>query len=188
MMPDVKLGGDAGAVVVMGVSGCGKTSLAEQLAAALGWAMVEGDAFHSAENRARMEAGIALTDDDRLGWLQALGRELQRHPEGAVLSCSALKRKYRQVLREARPGLRFVFLAISPALARERVQARAGQHFFNPGLVASQFEALEPPTDEPGVLCLEASRPLAELRDAALGWIALPSSSSSSTAAEGHTL
>jgi len=180
MMPDVKRSA-GGALVVMGVSGCGKTSLAEALAAALGWTMVEGDAFHSAENRARMQAGIALTDDDRLGWLEALGRELQRHPEGAVLSCSALKRSYRERLRAARPGVRFVFLAISPALAQQRVQARAGQHFFNPGLVASQFQTLEPPLGEPGVLCLEASWSLPELRDAALGWIA-------STAAEGHPL
>lgn len=162
---------DSRAIVVMGVSGSGKTSVAQELCAALGWTMIEGDDFHTADSRARMHAGIPLTDDDREGWLRALGCELQRHPEGAILSASALKRKYRDMLRQSCPGLRFVFLDITRALARERVLGRGATHFFNPELVASQFEALEPPVEETDVLRLDASRSIAELRDAALAWI-----------------
>ena len=162
---------DSKAIVVMGVSGSGKTSLAQALSAASGWIMIEGDDFHTPQNRARMRAGIPLTDDDREGWLRALGRELQCHPEGAILSASALKRKYRDRLRQSCPGLRFVFLDITPALARERVSGRGATHFFNPELVVSQFEALEPPVDETDVLRLDASRSITELRDAALAWI-----------------
>jgi gluconokinase len=133
--------------------------------------MVEGDDFHSAGNRARMQAGTALTDDDRVEWLAALSRELRRLAGAAVLSCSALKREYRQMLRRACPGLRFVYLEIKPALALQRVQARAATHYFNPSLVASQFEALEPPFREPDVLCLSSLLTVTELRDAALSWI-----------------
>lgn len=161
-----------GPLVVMGVAGCGKSSVAASLAAQLGQPMIEGDAFHSEASRARMQAGIALTDDDRAAWLAALGHELARHPEGAVLACSALKRRYRDMLRRAAPGLRFVFLDITPADAQQRVNARAGEHFFHPGLVQSQFDALEPPHGEPGVLRLDASRPLSSLCASAADWLA----------------
>jgi gluconokinase len=157
-------------IVVMGVSGSGKTSLARALSAALGWVMIEGDDFHSAENRARMQAGVALTDEDRVAWLDALGSELQRHPAGAVLSCSALKRQYRTTLRRACPGLGFVFLDITPEVAHRRVEGRAG-HFFNPNLVRSQFETLERPAGEPDVLSLDASRPIVGLCEAVLEWV-----------------
>jgi hypothetical protein len=101
-------------IVVMGVAGCGKSSLGAALAQAEGLPLVEGDDFHSAANRAKMSQGIALTDADRDGWLDILGEQLQAHPGGMVLTCSALKRRYRDRLRLARPGLRFVFLEISP--------------------------------------------------------------------------
>jgi gluconokinase len=156
----------------MGVAGCGKSSVAASLAAHLGQPMIEGDAFHSEASRARMQAGIALTDEDRAAWLATLGRELARHPEGAVLACSALKRRYRDMLRNAAPDLRFVFLDITPADAQQRVNARAGAHFFHPGLVQSQFDALEPPQGEPGVLRLDASRSLSALCASAAGWLA----------------
>ena len=161
----------AGAVNVMGVAGCGKSTLAEALARSLGWTLIEADRFHSTENRARMHAGIALTDEDRINWLSALSHELEAHTEGVVLSCSALKRRYRDILREARGGLRFIYLEITPALARQRVQARAPNHFFSPALVESQFATLEPPVSEPDVLWLDASRSLPELHCAALEWI-----------------
>jgi gluconokinase len=157
--------------VVMGVAGCGKSSLAEALSQHFGWPMIEGDAFHSAESRARMRAGIALTDDDRAAWLAALGQELARHPEGAVLACSALKRGYRGILRGAAPGLRFVFLDITRDEAQQRVTARAGEHFFHPGLVDSQFEALEPPQGEPDVLRLDATRSISVLCETAADWL-----------------
>jgi gluconokinase len=157
--------------VVMGVAGCGKSSLAEALGQRLGWPMIEGDTFHSPESRARMQAGTALTDDDRAAWLAALSRELARHPEGAVLACSALKRSYRDILRSAAPRLRFVFLDITRDDAQQRVTARAGDHFFHPGLVHSQFEALEPPQGEPDVLRLDASRSLSVLCESAADWL-----------------
>ena len=161
-----------GPIVVMGVAGCGKSSVAASLAAQLGRPMIEGDAFHSEASRARMQAGIALTDEDRAAWLATLGQELARHPDGAVLACSALKRSYRDILRSAAPGLRFVFLDITPADAQQRVNARAGGHFFHPGLVQSQFETLEPPQGEPGVLRLDASRSLSALCASAADWLA----------------
>jgi gluconokinase len=155
------------AVVVMGVAGCGKSSLGQALAQARGWAYVEGDAFHAPASIEKMRAGIALTDEDRAGWLDTLGGELQRHPDGVVLACSALKRAYRERLRAARPGLRFVFLEISRELALERVAARATQHLFPASLVDSQFAALESPQGEAGVLTVAAAlAPQEQLRQA----------------------
>ena len=161
-----------GPVVVMGVAGCGKSSVAASLAAHLGQPMIEGDAFHSDASRERMQAGIALTDEDRAAWLATLGHELAHHPGGVVLACSALKRRYRDILRAAAPGLRFVFLDITPAEARQRVNARAGEHFFHPGLVQSQFDALEPPQGEADVLRLDGTRSLSALCEAAADWLA----------------
>lgn len=168
------LGPAAPALVVMGVSGCGKSSLGAALAQALGWALVEGDDFHPAANRQKMAAGQALTDTDRIGWLDTLAAQLsaQRaaHPQGVVLTCSALKRAYRDRLRQGLDGLRFVFLDISEADAQQRVAARA-DHFFSPTLVASQFEALQPPHGEPGVLALPATQALHRLREQAIAWL-----------------
>ena len=158
-------------LVVMGVSGCGKSSLAQALCHALGATLIEGDDFHSASNKAKMHAGIALTDDDRAGWLATLGEQLVLQPGNSVLSCSALKLAYRERLRQAAPGLRFVFLALTPEQALARVQSRGASHFFHPGLVHSQFEALEPPTDEAGVLTLDATEPLLSLCAATLIWL-----------------
>jgi gluconokinase len=158
------------AITIMGVSGCGKSSLGEALAAKLGWPFLEGDSFHDAASVAKMAAGIALTDADRQGWLERLALQLQAHPEGVVLSCSALKRSYREGLRAARPDLGFVFLAISPALALQRVAARAHQHLFPASLVQSQFQTLESPSGEDGVLTLEAAWPLQQQLDLAAGW------------------
>ena len=104
----------------MGVAGCGKSSLGSALARAEGLPLVEGDDHHSPASREKMRRGIALTDADRDGWLATLGRLLQAHPQGVVLTCSALKKAYRDRLRGARPGLRFVFLDIDPASARQR--------------------------------------------------------------------
>lgn len=157
-------------IVVMGVSGCGKSSLGQALAAALGWPMIEGDDFHPPANVAKMRAGTPLDDADRAGWLDALGAELQRHPQGAVLSCSALKKAYRERLRAASPGLRFVHLQLDRSAARQRVAQRAGAHYFQSGLVDSQFETLEPPEGEPGVLGLDALQPLDPLTRQVLAW------------------
>lgn len=159
-------------IVVMGVAGCGKSTLGVELARILGCPLIEGDDFHPAANVAKMRSGIPLDDADRHGWLAALGTELRRHPDGAVLACSALKKAYRDQLREAAPGLLFVYLAISPEEATRRLEIRAEKHFFQANLVASQFAALEPPLAEPGVATLDATLPLAELRQRVNEWLA----------------
>lgn len=158
-------------LVIMGVAGCGKSSLGAALAQALGAPIVEGDAHHSAESRAKMSQGIALTDADREGWLERLAAELARRGEGVVLTCSALKRAYRARLRAASPGLRFVFLEIGRDEALQRVAARAGRHFFSASLVDSQFATLESPVGEAGVLRVDATEPIEALCAAVVRWI-----------------
>jgi len=158
-------------LVVMGVAGCGKSSVAAQAAAVLGLPMIEGDVFHSPESVAKMTAGEPLTDADRAGWLDRLAAELAARPDGAVLACSALKLAYRDRLRAAVPGLRFAYLQLSRDAALARVQGRAG-HFFPVKLVDSQFATLEPPTGETGVLTLDATAPLPVLQAELLAWLA----------------
>jgi len=157
-------------LVVMGVSGCGKSHVGAVVAECLGLPLVEGDAFHSEANRARMRDGIALTDADRADWLDRLGAELRLLPDGAVLTCSALKASYRDRLRAASPGLRFAWLDLDPASAEVRVAQRAA-HFFPKGLVATQFEALESPLGEPGVLRLDALLPPRAIADSVVRWM-----------------
>jgi gluconokinase len=162
-------------LVVMGVSGCGKSTLAAALAAELGLPRVEGDDHHAAASRTKMSRGVPLTDADRDAWLGALADLLRARPEGIVLTCSALKRAYRERLRAASAGLRFVFLDLTFDEAHRRVAARAGSHFFAPELVADQFRTLEPPTDEPGVLRLDATAPLdAQTAQVAAWWRQAP--------------
>ena len=156
-------------IVVMGVSGCGKSSMGAALARALDRPLIEGDEFHPPANVEKMRTGVPLTDDDRVGWLDALGRELQRHP-GAVLACSALKRAYRDRLRAASPGLRFVHLELTRDESRRRVATRAGGHYFHASLVDSQFDTLESPRDEPGVLSVDATQPIDALCRQAVAW------------------
>lgn len=152
-------------VVVMGVAGCGKTVLGRRLAQSLGLPFVEGDAFHPQANLDKMRGGIPLTDADRSGWLHTLGQQLQAHPTGAVLTCSALRLAYRERLREAVRGLRFVHLQVTPTQAMRRVGERStrGEHFYPPALVHSQFDALEDPREEPGVVSLDGDLPLDRL-------------------------
>ena len=157
-------------VVVMGVAGCGKSSLGVAIAKAERAQLIEGDAYHSDANREKMRRGIALTDADRAGWLDTLAGELGVRPGNVVLTCSALKLAYRERLRAAAPGLRFVFMEIDRASARARVEARDA-HFFSPSLVASQFAALQSPVGEPGVLRVDALAPLAQLQAAVSSWL-----------------
>ena len=158
-------------LVVMGVSGCGKSCVGAVVARRLGLPLIEGDEFHSEANRARMRDGLALTDADRADWLDRLGSELRLQPGGVVLTCSALKATYRDWLRSASPGLRFAWLDLDPASAEERVAQRAA-HFFPKGLVASQFEALESPLHEPGVLRLDALLPPEAIAEHVVRWTA----------------
>lgn len=154
----------------MGVAGCGKSSLAVAVALAEGLPLVEGDDYHSAASRAKMRQGIALTDDDRQGWLSILGEQLQAAPHGIALTCSSLKRKYRDRLRQASPGLHFVFLDLTREAAQARVAARTS-HFFSLSLVDSQFEALERPVDEPDVLWVDATASLDQLQLQVSAWL-----------------
>ena len=143
----------------MGVAGCGKSEVGERIAKALGLPLIEGDAFHPPENVAKMRSGTPLTDDDRAGWLDVLARELASRPQGAVLTCSALKRSYRDRLRGATPRLLFVHLALPQEAAQRRVASRPG-HFMPPSLGASLFAALEDPAGEAGVVTVDACLPL----------------------------
>lgn len=158
-------------LVIMGVAGCGKSSLGAALAQRLGFELIEGDDHHSGANRAKMQQGTPLTDADRAGWLDTLGDLLARRPGGMVLTCSALRRAYRERLRAASPGLRFVFLDITPVLAHERVAARSA-HFFSTTLVDSQFATLESPQGEPGVLRVDAAAALPLLLEQVATWAA----------------
>jgi gluconokinase len=157
-------------IVIMGVAGCGKSSLGVAVAQALSWPLVEGDDFHSLESRQKMSRGVALTDEDRAGWLDRLSEQLRPHPGGIVLTCSALKKAYRDRLRQAAPDLRFAFLQISHADALARVGSRDA-HFFSTTLVDSQFATLQEPTGEPGVLTLDATQPLQQLQAEVVTWM-----------------
>lgn len=160
-------------LVVMGVSGCGKSSLGAALATALGLPLIEGDDHHPPANVEKMSRGVALTDADRAGWLATLGRALADAPQGAVLTCSALKRIYREQLRAAAPGLRFVFMAIERSESERRVAARAGagEHMFPASLVANQFATLESPVGEAGVLEVDATAPLGQAVARVQAWL-----------------
>jgi carbohydrate kinase (thermoresistant glucokinase family) len=134
-------------VLLMGVSGCGKTTVGRLLAAALNARFEEGDTFHPAANVEKMSRGEPLTDDDRLPWLHAIAAAIARAEaagEAAVFSCSALKRRYRDILRGTSTQLRLVHLAGTEALVRSRLDARRG-HFMPPTLLPSQFRTLETP-------------------------------------------
>jgi gluconokinase len=151
-----------GSVVVMGVSGSGKSTVADLLASQLGCPLLEGDSLHSAHNIERMAAGHALTDADRHDWLAAIARRLAAAASAGhflVASCSALKRSYRDVLRQPDPRLVFVYLKGDMALIRARL-ARRQHHFMPPALLESQFQTLEEPSpDEHAIECSIALSP-----------------------------
>jgi len=146
------------AIVVMGVSGSGKTTVADSLARRLGWAFAEGDQMHPAANVEKMRKGIPLDDADRAPWLDRIGQELKnwsRDARSGVMTCSALKRAYRDRIRAARPDVRFVYLKGSEAMIRSRVATR--YHEYMPAsLLHSQFEALEEPGPDESILTVNA--------------------------------
>lgn len=156
-------------LVVMGVSGAGKSTLAQALAGALGWDLQEGDDLHPPANLAKMRAGIALDDADRAPWLACIADWIatqRRAGRDGVISCSALKRAYRQRLRAAGDGVRFVYLRVPAEELRRRVAQRA--HFMPSTLLDSQLATLEEPRDETDVLTVTPQTPLTALL-AALG-------------------
>ncbi|MGI8619253.1 MAG: gluconokinase [Gemmatimonadaceae bacterium] len=134
-------------IVLFGVSGAGKTTVGTQLARELAWEFLDGDDYHPPENRKKMREGVALTDQDRWPWLavirDSIGRALAAK-RSAVVACSSLSRAHRDYLRQ--PGVTFVYLRGAPEVIRPRLERRK-EHFFEPGLLASQFEALEEPDD-----------------------------------------
>jgi len=142
------------ALIVMGVSGSGKSTIASSLAARLGWTFEDGDRFHPASNVAKMAAGHPLTDEDRWPWLQAIADEVDRVCAAGghvVIACSALKRVYRNLLIHERSDVRIVFLNGTKALIAERL-GRRKHHFMPPGLLDSQFKTLEPPESDEHVI------------------------------------
>ncbi len=158
-------------IVVMGVSGSGKSSLALELARRLSVRFVEGDALHPVANVEKMTSGIPLTDADRLPWLEQIGGALavSRHEGGAVAACSSLKRAYRDVLRECvGSDLRFVHLAGSRALLLSRMKERKG-HFMPVSLLDSQFADLEPPSADENTLTVDCVLPVSEAAERVLG-------------------
>jgi len=150
-------------LVIMGVSGSGKTTVGSLLAGRLGWPYAEADAFHSDASVAKMAAGQPLTDEDRWPWLAAiaawLDERIARHGAG-VVTCSALKRAYREVLR--RPEVAFVYLEGSQELIARRLAARHG-HFFRAEMLASQFADLEPPAPDEAVVTVPIGGTPAEI-------------------------
>ena len=155
------------ALVVMGVSGSGKSTIAEALAKRIGWRCEDGDKFHPAAKVAKMSAGHPLTDEDRWPWLKAIADEIDRlcgKEQPAVFACSALKRAYRKVLVHGRDDVRIVFLDGSQQLIAGRLAARKG-HFMPPGLLDSQFRTLERPTPEEGAVAVSIDAPVEAIVD-----------------------
>ncbi|WP_438354618.1 gluconokinase [Microbacterium sp. CJ88] len=145
-------------IVVMGVSAAGKTTVGRGVASALGFSFIDADDLHPAANVAKMASGVPLTDADRAPWLDAVGGALAGS-DGVVVACSALRRVYRDRIRDAAPDAFFVFLDADPAILRARIAARSG-HFMPPALLDSQLATLEPlEPDEAGMRVDVASSP-----------------------------
>lgn len=161
-------------IVIMGVSGCGKSTIGKALALALDCAFVEGDDYHPASNVAKMSAGQPLTDADRAPWLAAIGRDIaawRRQGCSAVLTCSALKRSYRDRLGEdGGDALVFVYLQGSKALIDQRMRERKG-HFMPATLLDSQFAALEEPGPDEPALTVPIDQPVADAVSAIQRWL-----------------
>jgi len=155
------------ALIVMGVSGSGKSTIGESLAERLGWPYEDADTFHPASNVAKMSAGHPLTDEDRWPWLKAIAAEIDRvckADERVVIGCSALKRAYRDVLLHGRTDIRLVYLEGTQSLIADRIGQRKG-HFMPPGLLTSQFATLEPPTPDEHPLTVSIDAPVEAIID-----------------------
>jgi gluconokinase len=155
------------ALIIMGVSGSGKTTIAEKLAEQLGWTCEDGDKYHPKSNVEKMSAGHPLTDEDRWPWLNAIADEIERVCRASghvVFACSALKRAYRDVLLRGRDDVRVVFLNGTQKLIADRLAARKG-HFMPPGLLDSQFKTLEPPGPDENAIDVSIDAPVDAIVD-----------------------
>jgi carbohydrate kinase (thermoresistant glucokinase family) len=160
-------------IVVMGVAGCGKSSVGQALAARLGWPMLEGDAFHPQVNKDKMASGTPLSDEDRWPWLDEIAAEMRRREnagEDAVVACSALKRVYRDRLRRGVADVRFVHLTGSRSVHEDRIRSRTG-HFMPATMLESQLATLEPPGADEAALAVDIDQPLAAIVDSVTAWL-----------------
>ncbi len=161
-------------IVLMGVTGAGKSTVGTLIARQLNLPFRDADDFHPPANIAKMSSGQPLTDEDRWPWLDAIGAHLAAHRgRGCVVTCSALKRAYRDRLRAAAPDLRFIFLYGEVSLVASRQAARQG-HFMPASLISSQFATLEAPAPEEGVIALEVTATPEALAEAAIGALRRP--------------
>jgi gluconokinase len=171
------------ALIVMGVSGAGKSTVGEALAARLGWRYEDGDAFHPESNVAKMHAGHPLTDEDRWPWLRAIAAEIDRVCQAGshvVMACSALRRTYRDALLHGRRDVRLVYLDGTEPLIGDRLSHRKG-HFMPPGLLASQFATLEPPDTDEHAVRVSIDAPVERIVDDVLDQLGLGRSEASTS-------
>ncbi len=160
-------------VVVMGVSGSGKSTIAAELADQMGWKFAEGDLMHSAANISKMTAGTGLSDTDRLPWLDQIAQWAQKQltaGQSGVISCSALKRSYRDIIAGSGGGVVFVYLAGTFDLFAPRISSRH-THFMPRQLLQSQLDLLEEPTSDEGAMTLDAGQPAQVLVEQIVTWL-----------------
>jgi gluconokinase len=163
-------------IIVMGVSGSGKTTISQALAARTGFIEQDGDGYHPAANVEKMKAGIPLTDADRLPWLHAIADAINNYADSntpAIIACSALKRVYRDILVHGRKDVRIVYLEGSAELIAQRLRHRSG-HFMPPGLLDSQVAALEPPQPDEHILTVNIAAPVERIADTVIAALHLP--------------
>lgn len=179
-MSDDLIGASSGAsraalrVVVMGVSGSGKSTIGELLARRLRVPYADADDFHSEHNKAKLAGGVALTDDDRVPWLRAVGGWLAEHEEsGGVVTCSALRRNYRDLLREASPDFVLLYCRGSRDLIAERLSHRS-HHFMSASLLDSQFDELETPSADEWSVAADIAVPPDRVVDSFLATVGYP--------------
>ncbi len=161
-------------LIMMGVSGSGKTTIGKRLAERLGWMFEDGDSFHPASNIEKMQSGHALTDADREPWLRAIAGEIDRQIASGhrpVIACSALKRRYRDILVHGRDDIRIVYLDGSAELIAARLARRKG-HFMPPDLLDSQFRTLEKPTTDERPVAVDIDAPVERIVETILARLA----------------